>query len=145
MNDSILLTIKKLLGIDKNYNVFDSDIVIHINSVFMILCQLGVGPDKPFSIEGESETWSQFSPDTSLYQLVKSYIYLKVRLIFDPPSTGVLHQAVERQISEFEWRLNVQGEELNKESDGDKNNSEDNNLEDNEPYFFDPFDDYWEG
>ena len=113
MNDSILLTIKKLLGIDKNYNVFDSDIIIHINSVFMILYQLGVGPDKPFSIEGESETWSQFSSDVSLYQLVKSYIYLKVRLIFDPPSAGVLHQAVERQISEFEWRLNVQSEENN--------------------------------
>lgn len=107
--DSILLSIKKMLGICDDYNAFDQDIIIHINSVFMILNQLGVGPvGQCFMITGESESWEDFLKDNQKIELVKSYMYLKVRLIFDPPSTGVLHEAMERQISEFEWRLSVQ-------------------------------------
>lgn len=111
--ESILLSIKKLLGLDRNYNVFDMDIIIHINSVFSILDQLGLrGANKkgPFYIRGEEEKWSDFLIDPSYLEMVKSYIYLRVRLLFDPPDTGVLHEAIERQIQEFEWRINIQVE-----------------------------------
>lgn len=120
MNDSILLSIKKMLGLDYAYNAFDVDIIININSVFMILFQLGVGPGKPFSISGETETWEEFFKDDQVINLVKSYMYLKVRLLFDPPSTGVLHEAMERQIKEFEWRLNVQSEGGEENEPGEK-------------------------
>lgn len=115
--ESILLSIKKMLGMDADYNAFDADIIININSVLMILAQLGVGPSVPFYISGEGETWSDFLGDDKRIELVKSYMYLKVRLIFDPPTTGVLHEAMERQIQEFEWRLLVQADE-NKPSEG---------------------------
>lgn len=126
MCDSILQTIKKLIGIDENYNAFDLDIMIAINSAFSILNQLGVGPEKMFSISGPDETWSDFFSDSERIDLVKSYIYLKVRLLFDPPSTGVLHEAIERQISEFEWRLMIQVDPASnpKESDNDASGSE---------------------
>lgn len=109
--DSILLSIKKLLGLDQDYDAFDDDLIIHINSVFMVLEQLGVGNGTPFVIEDVGATWSYYFsickiPVTA--SLVKSYVYLKVKLLFDPPSTGVLHEAMERQIAEFEWRLNAQ-------------------------------------
>lgn len=108
--DSILTSVKKMLGIDSSYEHFDQDIIMHINSVFLILNQLGVGPKTPFVITGVDETWNDFFVDSSPLELVKSYMYLKVRLIFDPPTTGVLHEAMERQTQEFEWRLNVQAE-----------------------------------
>lgn len=110
LRNSILLSIKKLIGLDREYDAFDDDLIMHINSVFMVLNQLGVG-DKVFMIGDETNTWDEFfavcgvSIDVSL---IKSYIYLKVKLLFDPPSTGVLHEAMERQIAEFEWRLNAQ-------------------------------------
>lgn len=108
--DSILTSVKKMLGIDPSYEYFDPDIIMHTNSVFLILNQIGVGPKTPFMITGSDETWNDFFLDDTPNELVKSYIYLKVRLIFDPPTTGVLHEAMERQIQEFEWRLNVQAE-----------------------------------
>lgn len=107
-HDSIFLTIKKLIGMDENYNSFDTDIIIAINGSFMILNQLGVGPGEPFSITGADETWRDFSDEIGQIELVKNYIYLRTRLLFDPPSTGVLHEAIERQISEFEFRLMIQ-------------------------------------
>lgn len=110
ISSSILETIKKLIGIDKDYGVFDIDLIVAINSSFMILNQLGVGPDKPFTINGSAETWSDFFGDEEIFALAKSYIYLRTRLLFDPPSSGVLHEAVERQISEFEWRMHVQAD-----------------------------------
>lgn len=110
ISGSILETIKKLVGIDKDYGVFDIDLVVAINSSFTILNQLGVGPQKPFSISGSGETWANFFSDTEKIELVKSYIYLRARLLFDPPATGVLHEAIERQISEFEWRLMIQAD-----------------------------------
>ena len=109
-SESILSTIKKLVGIDKDYGAFDIDLVVAINGAFMILNQLGVGPDKPFSITGAEETWNDFSSEIKEIELVKNDIYLRARLLFDPPSTGVLHEAMERQISEFEWRLKVQAD-----------------------------------
>lgn len=109
--DSILKSIKKMLGPTEDYTYFDPDIMIHINSVLMILTQLGVGPKSGFFITGPDETWADYlGDDLTKLELVKSYIYLKVKLIFDPPTTGVLHEAMERQIQEFEWRLNVQAE-----------------------------------
>lgn len=127
--DSILTSVKKLLGIPADYDVFDADIIMHINSVFLVLAQLGVGPKTPFFIEGADEVWTDFTPDINKINLVKSYMYLKVRLLFDPPSTGVLHEAMERQISEFEWRLNVEAETPSEggakdEPDGDDRDDE---------------------
>lgn len=109
--ESILTSIKKLLGIAEEYTQFDNDIIMHINSVFMTLTQLGVGPSEGFSIEDDSAYWSDFIPDLNKLQAVKTYIYLKVRLVFDPASLGsATLAAYERQIQELEWRLNVSAE-----------------------------------
>lgn len=116
---SILLTIKKLIGLDKDYGPFDIDMIVAINSSFMILNQLGIGPDKPFTITDDSQTWKDFFGDEEIFALAKSYIYLRTRLLFDPPSSGVLHEAVERQISEFEWRMHVQADYNDSVKEGD--------------------------
>lgn len=105
--DSILISIKKMLGITEEYEHFDADLIMHINSVFMILRQLGVGPEEGFSITGATETWDSFLQDNPRLELVKSYIYLKVKMIFDPPLGSAVMEAMNRQIAEFEWRLNV--------------------------------------
>lgn len=105
--DSILTSIKKLLGIAEEYEHFDSDLIMHINSVFMVLNQLGVGPVEGFSITDKTETWEDFTQNNQMIQSVKSYVYLKVRLLFDPPSSSAAMDAINRQISELEWRLNV--------------------------------------
>ena len=108
ISESILTSIKKLLGIDENYTHFDADIVMHINSVFSILTQMGVGPANGFSISGKDETWSAFIADKpNIFSLVKSYVYMKVRLLFDPPLSSAAIESINRQISEFEWRLFV--------------------------------------
>ena len=112
MTESILNDIKKLLGLDQTYTIFDTDIIIHINSVFMILNQLGVGPEDGYKITGPLNVWSEFTDDELLFESVKSYIYLKVRLLFDPPQNSSHLQAIQSQISEFEWRLNVAGSEV---------------------------------
>lgn len=104
--ESILTSIKKLLGITEEYTHFDADIIMHINSVFMVLHQLGVGPANGFFIEDDSTTWSEYLGDPTKLQLVKSYMYLKVRMLFDPP-TGAVMNSMKEQINEFEWRLNV--------------------------------------
>lgn len=104
---SILVDVKKMLGIMPDDTDFDTELILHINSVLNILSQLGVGPDQAYSIGSDEETWNDFLTDIPNLNLVKSYIYLKVKLVFDPPATGVLHEAMERQIQEFEWRLNV--------------------------------------
>ena len=107
--ESILTSIKKMLGIDEEYTHFDADIIMHINSVLMILTQLGVGPEEGFVIEDDTSTWIDFVPEANAAQLhaVKSYIYMKVKLIFDPPLSSAVIESMNRQISEFEWRLNV--------------------------------------
>lgn len=108
ISESILTSIKKLLGIDENYTHFDADIIMHINSVFSILTQMGVGPANGFSISGKDETWSAFITDKpNIFSLVKSYVYMKVRLLFDPPLSSAAIESINRQISEFEWRLFV--------------------------------------
>lgn len=108
MTDSILTSTKKILGIAADYNAFDLDIMTHINSVFLNLDQIGVGPAGGFLIEdAEAEWWDLLGDDPRL-NAVKTYVYLKVRLIFDPPTTSFAIGAMEKQIEELEWRLNVQ-------------------------------------
>ena len=109
--DSILVSIKKLLGIAADYTHFDPDIIMHINSAFSILTQLGVGPPEGFRIEDDTKTWNDFIGDATKIDAVKSYIYLKVGLMFDPPTSSAVLSAKERQISELEWRLNVAAEQ----------------------------------
>lgn len=109
--ESILTSVKKLCGITAEYTQFDPDIIMHINSVFMILRQMGVGPANGFSIEDASSVWTNFLPeDNPYYESVKSYMGLKVRLLFDPPSSSVHMEAMKSMISELEWRLNFEAE-----------------------------------
>ena len=106
--ESILTSIKKLLGISEEYEHFDADIIMHINSVFMTLTQLGGGPSEGFYIEDDEIVWSDFISDPNKLQAVKSYMFMKVKLLFDPGSLGSSTLAMyERQIDQFEWRLNV--------------------------------------
>ena len=107
--ESILTSIKKMLGIDEAYTHFDADIIMHINSVLMILTQLGVGPEEGFVIEDDTSTWINFIPEANAAQLhaIKTYIYMKVKLVFDPPLSSAVIESMNRQIAEFEWRLNV--------------------------------------
>lgn len=106
---SILTSVKKALGIAEEYTNFDTDLIMHINSVFFILNQLGVGVDG-FSINDESANWEDFLDDESKMQLVKSYVYLKVRLLFDQPQSSAVMECIKTQIAEYEWRLNVNAE-----------------------------------
>lgn len=108
--NSILISIKKLLGIDKDYVQFDQDIIININSALMSLMQLGVGPQSGFKISGEEETWNDFIGERIDFESVKTYVYLKVRLIFDPPQSSYLIENIKEQLKEIEWRLNFQAE-----------------------------------
>ena len=109
--ESILTSIKKLLGIAEHYEHFDADIIMHINSVFMTLNQLGVGPSEGFYIEDEEDIWSDFISNKKQLQAVKSYMYLRLRLLFDPSSLGsATLSAYERQIQELEWRLTIAAE-----------------------------------
>lgn len=104
--DSILVSVKKALGIAKDYTQFDPDIIMHINSAFSVLHQLGVGTSEPYSITGNAETWDEFIVQHNT-ENVRSYVFMKVKMLFDPPSTATMHEAYERQIQEMEWRLNV--------------------------------------
>ena len=106
--ESILLSIKKLLGIPRDYKHFDTDIIMHINSVFMVLNQLGVGPVDGFVITDEYVTWDEFiTDDDVLRENVKAYTGAKVRFQFDPPTSSALLGALERMIAEYEWRINT--------------------------------------
>ncbi len=106
--ESILTSIKKLLGITEEYEHFDADLIMHINSVFMILRQLGVGPSEGFSIKDKDAVWNDFLSDTSNLEAVKSYIHLKVKMLFDPPLSTAVAEAYNRILNELEWRLNVE-------------------------------------
>lgn len=106
---SVLTSIKKLLGITAECKSFDEDIIFHINTTLLTLNQIGVGPAIPVFIGSELETWDLVLGDHKNLEAVKTYVYLKVRLLFDPPSGGAL-EAMNRQANELEWRLNVQTE-----------------------------------
>lgn len=107
MEDSILLTTKKQLGIADEDHGFDMDIIIDINTVFGILTQLGVGPKEGYAISDESTQWSDYLQNNALLEMVKTYMYLKVRMIFDTPTSGSMNSAHEQLIQEMEWRINV--------------------------------------
>lgn len=108
--NSILTSIKKMLGIEESYTHFDSDLIMHINSVFVILKQLGIGPENGFAIEDSSATWNDYLGSSKNLEFVKTYIYLKVRLLFDPPTSSAMIEAVNKNISELEWRINIEAE-----------------------------------
>ena len=110
IHNSILDSTKKKLGIDFDDTDYDEDIIDHINSVFSTLNQLGVGPDEGYEIEGRNNLWVEFLGGNKLINSVKSYIYHKVRLQFDPPTNSFLEQSIRKNIEEYEWRLNIQGE-----------------------------------
>ena len=103
-SESILTTIRKMIGPSASYDVFDTDLIVNINSAFSRLCQLGVGPTAPFKITGENETWDEFSA-ANYQEEVKQYIYLKTKMIFDPPASSVVKDAYEKQIDMLEWTL----------------------------------------
>lgn len=105
--NSILTSIKKLLGIAEEYTQFDEDIIMHINTVFLNLTQLGVGPEEGFVIEDDVASWEDFINDNAQLQAVKTYVYLKVKLLFDPPLSSSVIESMNRMIAELEWRLNV--------------------------------------
>ena len=110
MSESILTSIKKLLGITEEYEQFDPDIIMHINSVFMILTQMGVGPSKGFRIIDKTAVWSDYMTDDQNLDSVKSYIHLKVKLLFDPPLSSSVMECMKQLISELEWRLYAESE-----------------------------------
>lgn len=107
METSILTSIKKLLGVAEDYAEFDEDIMTHINSVFLNLTQLGVGPEEGFMIEDGTAEWGDFINDSVQLQAVKTYVYLKVKLLFDPPLSSSVTESINRMIAELEWRLNA--------------------------------------
>lgn len=107
---SILTSIKKLIGIEEEDENFDTDVIIHINSVFMKLNDLGVGPAEGFSIQDKTKTWTDYLGANTNLEAVKTYMYLKVKLIFDPPTTSFVIEAINRQIAEYEWHLNLRAE-----------------------------------
>lgn len=108
--ESILTSIKKLLGIQEDYTHFDADIIMHINSVFMDLTQIGVGPSEGFVIEDDTSTWTDFVGETIKFDAIKTYTYLRVKLIFDPPASAKAVESMQRDADKIEWRLNVAAE-----------------------------------
>ena len=110
MNESILATIKKMLGLDINYDAFDTDIIVFINTAMMTLQQIGVGPTSGFTVNGVAQTWADFLPSDTMLEGVKSYLFLCVKMVFDPPSTSFVMEAMKQQKEELEWRLREQAE-----------------------------------
>lgn len=121
--ESILTSIKKLIGIDEEYTQFDTDIIIHINSVLMVLTQLGVGPSEGFTISDEYATWENFIGDKPYLNSVKTYVYLRVKLLFDPPLSSAAMDSLKKLADEFEWRLQV-AVENNKSTEEEEDQNE---------------------
>ena len=107
MSESILDSTKKILGLEADYTPFDLDVITHINSTFSTLHQLGLGPTSGFMIVDSSAVWADFFGNDPRLYAIKTYVYLRVRLLFDPPTTQYLMAAYQEQIKELEWRLNV--------------------------------------
>ena len=110
MTQSILTSIKKILGIAESDTSFDVDIMFHINSVFASLNQLGIGPDEGFMIEDDQATWDDFLGTDPRLNNVKTYVHLRVKILFDPPQTSFLGDSLDKQVEKLEWLLNVQRE-----------------------------------
>lgn len=112
MDESILRDIKKMLGLDLDYDPYNADLIVLINSALMVLCQLGVGPKKGFIVKDYTSKWSDFLINDVNLEAAKQYIYLKVRVTFDPPNSSAVLESYNKQIQELEWRLNVQAESV---------------------------------
>ena len=106
--ESILTSIKKLLGIAEHDTSFDTDVIMHINTVFMFLRRVGVGPEGGFSIEDSSAKWTDFIEDTTKVEGIKTYVYIRVKLIFDPPTTSAILENFKEMARELEWSLNIE-------------------------------------
>lgn len=111
-DDSIVVTIKKMLGVDLDYDVFNTDIIVLINSAFMTLTQLGVGPKEGFVVTDYNTRWSDFLTNKVKLEAAKNYVFLKVKSVFDSPASSAVMNAYEKQMQELEWRLNVQAESV---------------------------------
>lgn len=107
MINSILDSVKKTVGIDPADTAFDDDILMHINSVFSDLNQLGIGPADGFEIQDKTTEWAVYTASVKLLNNVKTYMYLRVRMLFDPPATSFLLDAMQRQTEQLEWRINI--------------------------------------
>ena len=105
--ESILTSVKKMLGIAEDYEHFDPELIMHINTALNILSQLGVGPEEGYAIESSDDPWTDFIGEGALLEMVKTYVYLKVKLMFDSPAASAVIESYNRQISELEWRINV--------------------------------------
>ena len=119
MEDSILNSIKKSLGIAPEYTQFDPEIIMHINSVFMFLQQIGVGPSNTYSIESDSETWTDFFSSANVKDIgaAKSLMFLKVKMLFDPPTIGSVNESYNKLIDELTWRCSIEGDNVNDGTD----------------------------
>ena len=115
--ESILTSIKKLLGIAEEYTHFDADLTMHINSVLAVLTQIGVGPSEGFSIKDKIAVWTDFIPANSRLEFVKSYTYMKVKLLFDPSLSSAVIESTNRMISELEWRIQVAADPVESEEE----------------------------
>ena len=105
MEESILKTIKQLIGCPDDFEQFDLDLIVHINSAFATHTHLGVGPKEGYRITGADNAWSEFEDDAQKLSLIKDYVYIKTRLLFDPPTSGSLMDSLKEQLKEMEWRL----------------------------------------
>ena len=123
MNESILETVTKAVGIGESYEYFNDELIMHINTVLMGLRQIGVGPSEPFLITDNTATWTNFLGDDKNFEAVKTYVCLRVRMLFDPPTSSTLADAMKNQIAEWEWRLNLEYE-CNKQKEGETNSGE---------------------
>jgi hypothetical protein len=140
MDQSILNSTKKILGLDPDYTAFDQDVITHINSAFATLTQLGIGPVDGFMIEDATPSWSDILGNDLGLNMVKTYVYLKVRMVFDPQSTRYTIAAMTTQISELEWRMNIHREDIAWVSPFPPDDDDDVNPEDRDPWAYDsPF------
>lgn len=112
MTEGILASIKKMLGLEEDYTPFDVDVLIHINNAFMTLCQMGIGPKEGFNVSGYEETWTDFLTNNVMLGGVKTWVYLQVKMIFDPPANSFVMDAYKTQAEQILWRLNVQAESV---------------------------------
>lgn len=110
MDDSILETLKQTLGISADDDSFDTDLIVHINAALMVFADLGVGPSKGLFITGPQETWAMLVGSNEEYEMTKSYLTLKVKLLFDPPSSSFVLESMKNLVDEWEWRLKVRAE-----------------------------------
>lgn len=123
MNESILETVAKAVGIGESYDYFNDELIMHINTVLMGLRQIGVGSSESFFITDSTATWSDFLGNDKNFEAVKTYVCLRVRMLFDPPTSSSLMDAMKNQIAEWEWRLNFEYE-CDKQKEGETNSGE---------------------